>query len=386
METRVLTTLAGARAEADAVREAAGALARGELVVFPTETVYGLGASAASPRAIEALKALKGRSAEKPFTLHLADPDQAEHYAGTLGLLARRLIRKAWPGPLTLVLPDRREPAGRAERAAQREHLIEDCIYVNGTVGLRCPSHPVGRAVLRAAGVPVAASSANLAGRPPPRQAAEALADLAGKVPLVVDAGPTPYARASTVVQVRDDGAYAVLREGAVTAHRVARLARTRLLFVCTGNLCRSPMAVGLARALLGKRLGCDPALPASQLATCLEENGFDLASAGTGAAGGLPPSRHALDVMAARGLDIRDHVSRPVTVDDLLAADYIYVMARAHGEAVRSLAPEGADRVALLDPAGREIEDPMGGDQETYEACARRIEEALAVRLAEVL
>ena len=157
METRVLTVI-DAQHRAEAVREAGRALAEGQLVIFPTETVYGVGASAVHPGAVEALSVLKGRTPDKPFALHLADPAEAERYAGPLPPLARRLIQKTWPGPLTLVVPDRRpdrtRPAG----------LVEDAIYYEGTVGLRCPRSDVGQAILRAAGVPVVGSSANLVG------------------------------------------------------------------------------------------------------------------------------------------------------------------------------------------------------------------------------
>ncbi len=370
METRVLKAV-DAEPEGDAVGEAADALARGELVVFPTETVYGVGVSAVHPGAVDAIHALKDRPREKPFSLHLPDPELAEQYAGPLGPVARRLVRKAWPGPVTLVLPDRRDPGSTPEG------LIEEGVYFEGTVGLRCPSHRIGRAILRQAGVPVIASSANLAGQDPPREAAEALADLDGRVPLVVDAGRTQLARASTVVRVAEDGSFEVLREGAVTARRIARLATTRVLLICTGNLCRSPMAQGLARHMLAEREGCDPAL--------LERHGIGVSSAGTGAPSGIPPSDNAVETMRKRGIDIGDHRSRPMTVDALLAADYIWVMTRGHLESVRRVAPEVADRAALIDPDGQDVRDPIGGDLNAYEACAAHIEAALARRIREV-
>jgi len=369
METRVLTATDPLRDEA-AVREAAQAIAAGKLVVFPTETVYGIAAAATSADAVAALSALKNRPPDKPFTLHLGSSAEAARYAGPLSALAQRLVSKAWPGPLTLVVPDRRprrgEPAG----------LVEDAIYCRGTVGLRCPAHAVGRAILRAAGVPVVGSSANLGGRDAPRRADEALASLAGKVPLVIDSGPTQYARASTVVRIREDETYEVLREEAVTARRLARLARTRILFVCTGNICRSPMAAGIAARTLADRFGCDPAM--------LPGHGIDVQSAGTGAAAGFPASDHAILAMQERGIDIALHQSRPITVDAILAADYIWVMTRGHLEAVRQMAPEAAGRIALLDPAGEDVADPIGGDLEAYRACARRLEKAVAARLTE--
>jgi tRNA threonylcarbamoyl adenosine modification protein (Sua5/YciO/YrdC/YwlC family) len=371
METRVLT-VADSGSEAEAIGLAARALSEGALVVFPTETVYGIGASAVHAGAIEALSRLKNRTPDKPFTLHLADAAEVERYAGPVPALARRLIHKTWPGPLTLVLPDRRPERG------QPPGLVEEAVYWQGHVGMRCPRSALTRAVLREAGVPVVGSSANLAGRPAPYRAAEALADLGGQVALVLDAGPTFYGRASTVVRVGADETYEVIREGVITARRLERLIRTHILLVCTGNLCRSPMAVGLAARMLADRLGCRP----DELA----ERGIEIESAGTGAAAGLEATASAATVMAERGIDIHGHRSQPITVDALLASDYIWVMARSHREAVVRLAPEVAARVALVDPSGADIADPIGGDLDAYRACARHIEQAVAARILEII
>jgi len=269
------------------------------------------------------------------------------------------------------VVPDRREGKSAGPR------IVADGIYYEGTVGLRCPSHPVGRAILRAAGVPVAASSANAAGHPPPQEAGQALAEFNGKVPIVVDSGPTPYARPSTVVRIGEDDSYEVLREGAITSRRVARLARTRILIVCTGNVCRSPMAAALAKRMLADRFGCEPEE--------LEDRGMEVTSCGTGASGGLPVSRHAAEILAERGLQADDHRSQPMTVDAVLAADYIWVMTRGQGDAARALAPEARGRVTLLDPDGQDIEDPMGGEHGEYRTCLARLERAVARRLEEI-
>jgi len=370
MNTRILVAAQGG-ADDEAVRLAARALAEGDLVVFPTETVYGVGASAVRPEAMAALDALKTRAPDKPYTLHLAGPDEAPRYAGPLSPLTERLIRKAWPGPLALVVPDRRP------KDADTGGLIEDGIYYNGTVGLRCPSDSVGRAILRAAGVPVAASSANAAGRPPPREARQALEELDGKVPLLVDAGPTAYARPSTLVRIRQDDSYEILREGAITARRIQRLARSRLLVVCTGNLCRSPMAVGLAEKMLAERLRCEPEE--------LPDHGLEIASCGTMAGADQPPSVNAVETMREMGIDIRHHRSRPMTVDALLAADYIWVMTRRHLEAVKTLAPEAEKRAVLIAPDGKDVSDPLGGDGDVYRACARHLERAVARRIQEI-
>jgi protein-tyrosine phosphatase len=371
METRIVKIADPASGE-EQIRAAARMLADGEMIVFPTETVYGVGASAVHRPAVDALSRLKSRTPDKPLTLHLADPAEAERYAGPLSPLALRLIRKAWPGPLTLVLPDRRPQPG------QPEGLAEEAIYHQGTVGLRCPSHPVGQAILRAARVPIIASSANLAGQVPPRRAEEALAALKGMVPLVVDSGPTQHSRASTVVRIGPDDRYEVLREGAISARRLDRLAKTRVLFICTGNLCRSPMAVGVAQHILATRLKCRP--------EDLRKHGFEIASAGTGSAPGYPPSANGVAALAERGIDLSGHRSQPMTVDSLLAADYIWVMTEGHLDQVLRLAPEVAPRTALVDPHGDPVDDPIGGDINAYRACARHLEAALLERLMEIV
>ena len=137
-------------------------------------------------------------------------------------------------------------------------------------------------------------------------------------------------------------------------------------------------MAEGLTRKILADRLGCQPEE--------LEDHGIEISSAGTGALAGYPASLHAVETMAERGIDITEHRSRPITVDALLAADYIWIMARHHLDSVLRLTPEVASRVSLLDPGGADVADPVGGDENVYRACARQIESALAARLAEIV
>ncbi|MEA3366531.1 MAG: L-threonylcarbamoyladenylate synthase [Planctomycetota bacterium] len=371
MDTRTVV-ISDPASDNEPIQEAGAALADGRLVVFPTETVYGLGASAVRPKAVEALSRLKERDAAKPFTLHLSAASETEAYTGPLPTVARRLVRKTWPGPLTLIVPDRRPPDRR------RPDLVETAVYRDGTVGLRCPNHPVASAILASAGVPVVATSANLRGHPPPHKAADALAHLRNRVALVVDAGPTPLAAPSTVVRVRADDTYEVLREGAIAAHRIGRLVRTSILFVCTGNICRSPMAAGLTSRRLAETLGCRPEE--------VPDHGINVGSVGTGAAAGGGPSENAVLAASRRGADIRAHRTRPMTVDALRAADYIWVMTRGHRDAVIRMAPEVTPRVALLDPAGEDIADPIGGDLDRYRGCARRLDDALAERLQEIV
>jgi L-threonylcarbamoyladenylate synthase len=187
----------------DALRVAGELLRAGELVAFATETVYGLGADACDPAAVARIFAAKGRPADNPLIVHLAAADELARVVGRVTPLARSLAATFWPGPLTLVL-EARPDVPRVTTGGL------------DTVAVRVPGHPVATAVLEAAGIPVAAPSANRSGRPSPTSAAHVAADLGTEVALIVDGGACPIGVESTVVDAR--GARpVVLREGSVT-------------------------------------------------------------------------------------------------------------------------------------------------------------------------
>ena len=172
-----------------AIRLAAGTLRRGELVAFPTETVYGLGASALDPEAVARIFAAKGRPSYNPLIVHLADADAARALAAEWSGAAERLAARFWPGPLTLVVPRRAE--------------VPDVVTAGlPSVALRVPAHPVAHALLREAGIPVAAPSANRSTEVSPTTAAHVERSLGGRVALILDGGPTPVGIESTVVSL----------------------------------------------------------------------------------------------------------------------------------------------------------------------------------------
>jgi L-threonylcarbamoyladenylate synthase len=182
----------------------AGELLRaGELVAFPTETVYGLGADAYDPAAVTRIFAAKGRPADNPLIVHLGDAEELARVVATITPLARSLAATYWPGPLTVVL-DARPEVPRVTTGGLE------------TVAVRVPGHPVATAVLDAAGIPVAAPSANRSGRPSPTTAVHVAADLGTEVTLIVDGGACPIGVESTVVDARGSRPV-VLREGSVT-------------------------------------------------------------------------------------------------------------------------------------------------------------------------
>lgn len=186
-----------------AIRRAAGVIRAGGLVAFPTETVYGLGANARDADAVGRIFAAKGRPATNPVIVHVADEAQVRRVAGSWPAAARKLAAKFWPGPLTLVLaksPD-----------------VPDVVTAGGpTVAVRWPAHPVAAALIREAGVPVAAPSANRSTELSPTRAEHVLRSLDGRIDLILDGGPCACGIESTVVDVTG-GAVRLLRPGPIT-------------------------------------------------------------------------------------------------------------------------------------------------------------------------
>jgi len=372
VETKVIQ----ARSEADiagAVSQACKVLSQGGLVAFPTETVYGLAGRADLPDSLDKLAELKERPSSKPFTLHIGQKSLVNRYIPELSPVNRQFLRKAWPGPLTVIF-SLNEQQERLVREILSDELIA-ALYHNSTIGMRLPDNRVAQRLLDGVDGPVVAPSANLADEAPPTSADEVLEQLDGRIDLVLDGGPTRYARPSTIVRLNDD--MEVIRAGVLDSETVGRMRSLTVLFVCTGNTCRSPMAQGLCGKQLAEKLGCS----VDQLAA----KGYKIISAGVAGRDGVGASSEAVEACGQMGVDIAGHRARRLTVDVVNQADFIFVMTRAHRKAVLELARQGADRVVLL--AGQdEIEDPLGMGIEQYRECARLIERCLRQRLDETL
>lgn len=202
METKVIR-ITDVATERDAIHEAAAILRAGGLVAFPTETVYGLGANGLDRTACAGIYAAKGRPSDNPLILHAADRGMVDMAAREVPPLAEKLLAAFAPGPITLILPKRME--------------VPDSVTGGlDTVGVRLPENDIARALIRAAGVPVAAPSANLSGRPSPTNAAAVAADMAGRIPLILDGGSCRFGVESTIVDCTGNTAV-ILRPGAVT-------------------------------------------------------------------------------------------------------------------------------------------------------------------------
>lgn len=193
-----------------AISYAADIIKRGGLVAFPTETVYGLGASAYYPGAAKKIYEAKGRPSDNPLIVHVSDPREAEDFAVVPDEFYR-LAERFMPGPLTVVMK-------------KTEKIDPSVTGGLDTVAVRCPDHPAARALIKASGCPIAAPSANRSGSPSPTEAAHVITDLDGRIDAILDGGACRVGVESTVVSLDGDGGCTILRPGDVTADMLSEV------------------------------------------------------------------------------------------------------------------------------------------------------------------
>jgi L-threonylcarbamoyladenylate synthase len=326
--------------------EAGRVIRSGGLVIIPTETVYGIAADSSNKKAVERLAMIKGRSGNKPFSLHIADKEEIDAFAADIPVVAYKLMDRFWPGPLTVVFKSR----------------------AGGTIGIRMPDDNVASSVIRCSQAPVICPSSNLAGKPAPVTFSEAIKDIESFVDYAIDAGPTRLGAESSVVDVTKQPVV-VLREGAIKKAAINEAAGKKIIvFVCTGNSCRSVMAQGLLRKKLQEQKRGD----------------VEVLSAGIMHTGGLGASYETRELLARKGIDVSDHRSQRVTAEMLNKADIILVMERLHEQRLLDLYPPLKNRLFLLKEFARvtdfelDIPDPIGRTKEFYEETFAIIEEAV--------
>jgi L-threonylcarbamoyladenylate synthase len=182
-----------------------------EVVAFPTETVYGLGGNALSDKAISRIYEAKGRPSDNPLIVHIAEEAQLNELAAEIPEAAKILMQTFWPGPLTIIFPKGKNVSSKVTGGLD-------------TVAVRMPDHPVALAFIKSCGVPLAAPSANLSGKPSPTSAGHVFDDLAGRIPGIVDGGQTGIGVESTVVDCSVDGEVTILRPGGVTQEQLEKV------------------------------------------------------------------------------------------------------------------------------------------------------------------
>jgi protein-tyrosine phosphatase len=356
----------------DVVHQVVQLLAEGKLVGLPTETGYVAAASPLQAPAADRLVKLGEKWGLPRVVLALKNPLEALDYVPNLGAFGRKLIRRFWPGPVTMLFDG---PIDQG-LASSFPSAVGRALSPGRELALRVPAHEVMWNVLRLLPAPLCVNSEipSASSRFPTAD------DLAGsandELSAVIDTGSCRYDQPTSVVRVRGDG-WKLLHEGVASRRTLNRLAGNMYLFVCTGNTCRSPMAEGLFRKLLAERLKCGE--------DELVDRGFMVASAGVAAAHGSPPSPEAVEILTGRGVDLRGHESQPVTGQLLSQADQIFTMTRSHRELLVRDFPDVADSVKLLGGEAADIIDPIGAGLDEYRRCADQIEQYLQGLVAEL-
>ncbi len=330
------------------IARCAKVIRKGGLVIFPTETVYGIAADYSNPDAMKRLRQVKGRDDQKPFSVMLAHVDLIGNVTRYSDPSLYKLMSAYWPGPLTMIIPANETPK---------------------TIGVRIPDNDIALRLIHDAQCLIAAPSANLEGKNPPTSCQQALVDLDGLVDLAIDGGDAKLGVSSTIVDLTQ-GPIKVLREGAIKEQDIEKAAHQKtVLFVCTGNSCRSVMG----EYLLKKRLE--------------DRDDVNVFSAGTSVFIHASASRETVHVLDGEGIDARGHVSRPIDRVLLKKADLIFVMTQGHRSQILSLVPEVEKRVYLLRElqanktqgySQLDIPDPIGQPHAAYKACMEVIRDSV--------
>ncbi len=351
-----------------AARAIGSALRQGTLVAFPTESSYLVAAAAVSEAAVARARELtQGR----PLELILPDAASARDWLPDLGPAGRRLARRLWPGPLTLVSAEGTD-GGLTSRLPE---VVRRALTADGALHLRHPAHEAVLTTLRHLRLPLVGAALPTASGDAfgPR---DVLAAAGSRLDLMI-AGLPRFDRPPTLVEVRG-GEWSVRREGAVSAEQLREQLACLIVFVCTGNTCRSPLAEGLCKVRLAGRLGCS--------VEELEGRGYLVRSAGLAAGPGLPAAAEAIEVGSCYGADLTRHASRQLTLELAARADHLLVMTEGHARALAGQLPPGSARPRLLSREGEDVPDPIGGSREVYEECARSLDACVRLVVDEIL
>jgi protein-tyrosine-phosphatase/tRNA A37 threonylcarbamoyladenosine synthetase subunit TsaC/SUA5/YrdC len=351
----------------DAVARAVEHLRAGRLVAFPTESVYEVAGLALAPQAVTQLQRLAGP--EDRLTLVLGHAIQTYDWFPYFRGAGVRLARRFWPGPLVLV-------GGACLKLGLAQRLplaIRRILAPDEQVALRFPDHAALRLAALQIGLPLVTAATDWTSSEQVIQAV-AVKGMPAEVALVLQDGQTYFGQRASVVRVHGKE-WTLERPGGLPVGEIEATAPCHIVFVCTGNTCRSPLAAGLLVKLLADRLGCGPAdLPA---------HGFCVHSAGLAAMMGAEATPEAVMVAREFGADLGGHRSQLLTMEILAQADYLFAMTRSHLRVLEDVRGTVAPR--LLSPSGQEVFDPIGGDADLYRACARQIQCCLQELLPEL-
>lgn len=360
-----------------AIKKAIEVLGNGGIIVYPTDTLYGLGIDVTNEKAVHKLFLLKQRDLRSPVSLMVNSLDKIEELVGILPIALYSHLKKILPGKVTALIRNTEQVS------LPVFEYLEKGKNLNENIGFRIPDHPVCHALTTGFDNPISTTSANISGKSNIFSIKDVIAQFGNKLDLILDAGEIEQSKGSTIIDFTKDP-YLIVRQGDISVSQLEKLLpdmawrikrdKYTITFVCSGNICRSPMAEGILKQILSKTK---------------YKKWIKVRSAGTLMIPVSDAHEFAIDVMNEKKIDISQHRSSAISSQIMAESDVVIAMAYNHYKFLRERFPAHKDKVVLIKQWQREnrlsnpsIADPIGHDIEffnvTYTEIYREIKRIL--------